>query len=378
MTKIQKGYSDFHGYIDFINYCFGMNGTSRAFDTLLPKLYADGKTSADDTYFALDGDKLVGTVLSYPLTLHIGSETLSMRGIGSVATHPRHRGKGIMKSLMEAAIDDMIKDGVALSVLSGRRGRYAHFGYEKCDAMTYYTVNRASLSYREPATDGYSVKKVDRNDTELLDLLHTHMHSRPYYVDRPREELYDILTSWRSTPYAYFQGNRLVGWSVFYASKHQLSEFEVLDPAAIGAILALSVKAFGEITVAVPIYENEKGALIDPYAETVNAISETNFLVLDFEKLLSALFSLKATEVPLCDGSLSVKIEGYRTETLLLAVKNGIPTVSAYHGTPDLTLSLTDAETFFVRAISPKRAAVSPEVASWLPLPLFIHECDNV
>lgn len=88
MTKIQKGYSDFHGYIDFINYCFGMNGTSRAFDTLLPKLYADGKASADDTYFALDGDKLVGTVLSYPLTLHIGSKTLSMRGIGSVATLP--------------------------------------------------------------------------------------------------------------------------------------------------------------------------------------------------------------------------------------------------------------------------------------------------
>ncbi len=379
MAIIQKGHSDFHGYIDFINYCFGMNGTSRAFDTLLPKLYADGKSTADDTYFAIENEKIAGTVLSYPLTFHVGGETLSARGIGSVATHPRHRGKGLMKALMEKAIDDMIKENVALSVLGGRRGRYAHFGYEKCDAMTYYTVNATTVGYLSPSPEGYYMKKIERDDTALLDLLHTLMESRSYYVERPREALYDILSSWHSVAFAYFHGETLVGWSVYSGRNRRFSEFEVLDADAIGAILALSVQQFGELSIAVPIHENEKAALIDPYAETVSSISEECFLVLDFEKVLSALLALKASREPLCDGSLAVRIEGYRkTETLLITVQDGIPTVSACDGADDISLSLTEAEVFFFRGVAPKRKEIDPRAASWFPLPLYIHGIDNV
>lgn len=378
MFKIQKGYADLHGYIDFINYCFGMNGASKSFDTLLPKLYADGKTSANDTYFALEDGKLIGTVLSYPITLHIGDAVLSARGIGSVATHPRHRGKGVMKALMKEAIDGMLKDGVALSMLGGRRGRYAHFGYEKCDAMTYYALNRASVGYLAPETDGFTMKKVGQGDEALLDLLHTHMHRRPYFAERPREALYDILTSWHSVPYAFFKDERLVGWGIWYRDKREFSELEYLDPTAVSAMLALAMRELGDFSVAVPVNDCEKSALIDPFAETASAISTACFLVLDFQKTLSALFSLKAATVPLSDGSLTVKIDGYRAETLKIAVKNGAPTVTEYGGEPDLTLSLRDAEVLFFRALSPQRCALAPEVASWFPLPLVIHECDNV
>ena len=378
MAKLQKGYPSFHDYIDFINYCFGMNGASHAFDKLLPKLYADGKTSGDDTYFAIEDTKIVGTVLSYPLTFSIAGKTLAARGIGSVATHPRHRGDGFMKDLMKKALDDMAKDGIAFSVLGGRRGRYRHFGFEKCDGMTYYSLTPKTVSYCAPDTEGYTLREIKREDTALLDLLHTHMHKRPYHTDRPREALFDILVSWYSTPYAYFKGDTLVGWAIHYSSKRQLSEFEYLDPSAVPAMLALSTKRFGEISIAVPVYEGEKASLIDPYAETVTSVSNECFLVLDWLATLDALFALQKEARPLCDGSMTLAIEGYqRTVTLTVTVENGVPRVRE-GGTPDLTLSLTEAELFFFRNHAPKREKVSPEAASWLPLPLFIHECDNV
>jgi len=378
MAKLQKGYPFFFEYIDFINYCFGMNGTTHAFDKLLPKLYANNKSSGNDTYFALENDKIIGTVLAYPLTFSVAGKTLSARGIGSVATHPRYRGEGFMKKLMKKALDDMVKDRIAFAVLGGRRGRYRHFGFEKCDAMTYYALTPKTVSYLQPDTEGYSIREIKRDDTKLLNLLHIHMHKRPYYTVRPRKELFDILVSWQSTPYAYFKGDTLVGWAIHYRSKRQLSEFEYLNPSDVPAMLALSTARFGDISVAVPVYEKEKAALIDPYAENVTSVSNECFLVLDWLTTLDALFSLQKESRPLCDGKMTVEIEGYqRTVTLTVTVKNGIPAVYE-GGTPELTLTLPEAELFFFRNIAPKRTAVSPEAASWLPLPLFIHECDNV
>ncbi|MBQ7364620.1 MAG: GNAT family N-acetyltransferase [Clostridia bacterium] len=379
MALIQKGYPSFHDYIDFINYCFGMNGASHAFDKLLPKLYADGKTTSDDTYFALEGDRIVGTVLAYPLTFTVGNTTLQARGIGSVATHPRHRGEGFMKAMMKEALDAMARDGIDFSVLGGRRRRYYHFGFEKCDGMLYYALTPKTVSYLAPDTEGYTIQPITKEDTALLDELHTHMHRRPYYTHRPREALYDILVSWYATPYAYFKGDRLVGWAIHYGSKRQLSEFEYLDEAAVPAMLALSVRTLGDLSVAVPAYEEKKGALIDPFAETVTDVSNECFLVFNFKNTLSALLNLKAAHCPLCDGSLTVAIHGYaKTETLAITVHHNTVSVEDTDRTPEITLSLTEAELFFFRNHAPGRERINPQAASWLPLPLFIHECDNV
>ena len=95
--------------------------------------------------------------------------------------------------------------------------------------------------------------------------------------------------------------------------------------------------------------------------------------------MLSALFDLKAKTLPLCDGSLTVKINGYaRVETLKITVENKKPSVTPYDGECEITLSLTDAEVFFFRNHAANRAKINPYAASWLPLPLFIHEPDNV
>ena len=380
MAIIQKGYHSNEDYVDFINYVFGMNGTpSSSFETLLPKLYRAGRQTDKDTYFAIDNDRIVGAVLSYPLTFRADGKVFTARGIGSVSTHPRHRGEGFMKDLMKAAIDDMIKDDIDISVLGGRRHRYAHFGFEKCDGMMYFSITPKTVSYVKPDRKGITVREVKADDSALLDLLYEKMHQRPYYTERPREDLHDILCSWRARPYAFFQGDALVGWAVHYVSKRQFSEFCSLDPALTQAMVAVAIDTFGSLSIAIPAYDHTLAGEVDVLAEDVNVISNECFLVLNWQRVLSTLLSFLNDKRPLIDGTLTVTIEGTKeTVSLKLSVKDGKTSVDLTDEAPEITLSQTEAEAFFFRNYSALRAKVNPKAASWLPLPLFIFEPDNV
>lgn len=380
MAIIQKGYHSNEDYIDFINYVFGMNGTpSSSFETLLPKLYRKGRETDKETYFAIKDDRLVGAVLSYPITFRVNGTPLTVHGIGSVSTHPRHRGEGFMKDLMKAAIDDMIKNDIDLSVLGGRRHRYAHFGYEKCDGMMYFSVSGTTVNYVKPSREGVTMRAVGPDDSALLDLLYEKMHQRPYYADRPRADLYDILASWRSRPYIFFQGDEMVGWAVHYASKRQLSEFCSLNPALTKAMVAVAIDTLGNLSIAVPAYDHAVAGEVDILSEDVHIVSNECFLVFNWQKVLSALLAFKNSQTPLVDGSLVATIEGVKgTVTLKLTVKDGKTSVDVTDEAPEITLSQLEAEVFFFRNYSADRAKINPQAASWLSLPLFIFEPDNV
>ena len=187
-----KGNVNREEYIDLINYVFGFNGTNSSFEKLLPKLYKTEKDgSVADTFFVQGENRLAAAIGSFPLEVSILGEKLPVKGIGNVAVHPRDRSKGYMKACMKAALDEMIADGIAFSVLGGRRHRYNHFGYEKCGANRTYEVNGTSLAY--VSADGepsLTMRKLDRNDTDTLAQLKALLESRPYHCTRPTEDLY--------------------------------------------------------------------------------------------------------------------------------------------------------------------------------------------
>ena len=117
----------FDDYMDFINYVFGFNGNSSDFKKLLPKLYKYDYEPAVSSYVAIDDGKLKAAVGAFDHDITVCGHYLKTRGIGNVAVHPYTRGSGYMKKLMNIALDDMIADGVVLTVLGGRRQRYNYF-----------------------------------------------------------------------------------------------------------------------------------------------------------------------------------------------------------------------------------------------------------
>ncbi|MBQ7354744.1 MAG: GNAT family N-acetyltransferase [Clostridia bacterium] len=372
-----KGIINREDYIDFANYVFGFNGADRSFEKLLPKLFKEGTNTAEDTFFVKEGNRLAACVGSFPIEFSILGEKLPVRGIGNVAVHPRDRSKGYMKECMYAALDEMVKEGVAFSVLSGRRHRYNHFGYVKCGASMGYSVSRKNLSYVIPEDyePALAMRRLERDDP-ALDELSAIWHARPFHCTRPREMLYDILISWQSEPIGFFEAGKLVGWVI--VKDGNVWEC-IADPKYIPDMLVLLSRIYWHLCYQIPYHDGDIADAIFPYAETSSTEPELGFNILDYERVLSLLLRLKATYEPLLDGETVVEIEGYaKTERLKIKVSGGVPTVEATNEAPEATFSHLGAMRAFFIDNAPERKHFSPVVRSWLPLPIYIYHADNV
>lgn len=374
-----KGNVNREEYLDFINYVFGFNGNDRAFDKLLPKLYKETKNgSVNDTYFIKDENRLAAAIGSFPLEFSIMGEKISVKGIGNVAVHPRDRSKGYMKACMKAALDDMIADGIAFSVLGGRRHRYNYFGYEKCGVDRSYEVNGTSLSYVSAEGEPeLSMRRLNREDTAALLDLKTLLETRPYHCTRPMDDLFDTLISWHAVPYVFYEGETFAGWAI--VNHDNVIEFVPAKLPYVAPMMRLLTKARWNLNYHIPYFDKAIANAIFPYAESSQASADANFNVLDYEKVLGLLLKLRSTYEPLLDGEVVVEIDGWaKVERLKLTVVDNVPTVTKTEEEPSVKLSHLNAMGAFFTDDSPARNAFSPIVRSWFPLPLYIFYTDNV
>jgi GNAT superfamily N-acetyltransferase len=74
--------------------------------------------------------RALGMLAIVPMTLLWGAARIAVAGVSSVATHPEHRGRGIMSALLERACAEMQQAGYLLSDLGGDRARYGNYGWE--------------------------------------------------------------------------------------------------------------------------------------------------------------------------------------------------------------------------------------------------------
>ena len=120
-VKITKATErDYDELLDFLNMVFGFNGQENDFLKLLPKLYREQYEPWKSNYIAKDENgRMVCAVGAYDEEYSVAGETIRFRGVGNVAAHPRAKGKGYMRAAMDAAMADMVKDGVDFSALGG-------------------------------------------------------------------------------------------------------------------------------------------------------------------------------------------------------------------------------------------------------------------
>ena len=100
------------------------------FETLIPKEYAKDRNCAGHHLLAVNEQGIRGMVGTLPGSMHVGQYTLKTGYVGTVSVHPQARGEGHMKKLMALSLNRMQENGVDVSMLGGRRQRYAYFGYE--------------------------------------------------------------------------------------------------------------------------------------------------------------------------------------------------------------------------------------------------------
>ena len=385
--EIYKGIGTDHcnheDLIDFLNYVFGMNGTKSGFYRLLPKLYRPQYRPEDYNFIVTEDSKLRGAVGAYPIKMSVMGEELSAIGIGNVAVHPFHRSKGYMKDCMKLAMDDAVAQGADFAVLGGRRQRYSYFGFEPAGVCGKFVLNQDNLRHSFGSaenTTGYTVKLLTAQDEDALAAIDALVCTRRSHPVRWKDRMYDVLNNWESRVCAVYAPDGAFAGYFLASEGDDVREIDCVNRAHLQGVVR-ACHAFmerDEIEVTVPLHVTEVYDFLSDLCEACRVVHTENYNVFHYEKMVRACLNLKAAQETLCDGCVTMEIEGYAgREKLRMEVKDGKPSVTVVDGACDMQLTHRQAMGALFGLMPLERRAMPAAVRTWLPLPLFVPEVDN-
>lgn len=356
--------------------------TKRCFLELLPKLYKDRYNPGYNNVILKEDNTIKAAIGCYPLDVTAADRKLRCMGIGNVAVAKDSRRKGYMVELMNLALDIMKNEDFDYSLLGGQRQRYGYFGYEPIGSVQRFTINKGNIAHikGKDYKTSFVSKEVAGTDVETIDRMVELYKSLPYYMDRNRENCVDVLQSWRSVPYAVFDGGEFKGY--FSVEKFGgLQEFKAVDAEdAIDIILcAMDVIGTDSVTFSVPVFDT---ALCD-YMIRYGCGASTNpadmINIFNFGRFIEAFLAIKAERMNLCSGTLNILIHGYkRDENLSITVDGKNVTVAETDAKPDIELDHHRAIDFIGGIYSKDRNTVPAFAQGWFPVDFFAYGADNV
>lgn len=371
----------FDDYMDFINYVFGFNGNSSDFKKLLPKLYKYEYEPALSSYVAVENGKLKAAVGAFDHDISVCGEYIKTRGIGNVAVHPYSRGSGYMKTLMNLALEDMIKEGIALSVLGGRRQRYNYFSYDKLGQAVSMSFNDDNMrhTFGKNRSHRITFKKLSKDDVGIFKEIKKLSEKYPFYAIREDGKYFEILSSWQQSAYAGFDGDDFVGYAVGKGS--DINEFLVCDESRITEFISALFDYFhgSSMHVKLPVF-------LPQYIESLYRLCEfydvepcKSFSVLDYKQVIYAFMKLKSEYAELPNGSIVMDIDGFaKKEKLEISVQDNTISVEYTENGADISLSHLEAMNLLFAPVCPKREKLPLFAKIWLPLPIYLYSSDAV
>lgn len=353
------------------------------FETILPKLYNDEYHPAENNIILDVGGDMRAAVGVYYNTLTVGDEKLKVAGIGNVGTHPDYQGEGYMRFCMALALDEMKQNMTDISVLGGARQRYAHHGFEHVGPKYEFTFGTENVKrkFHCEKKSKFTAKLLKKTDTQALKNIADIYNSRDFKTERTAETMYDILRTWNAAPYAVFEGDEFKGWFVFSTDLNCVYEIGYTNEDDIEEIVicALEASEKKEIKIAAAPFEHALCRYLGLYCENYHIIHAEMFNILCFENVIRAFLKYKASYTKLADGELILFIEGCKLpEQIKITVKNNEVTVCETDEKPDLILGHLEAIRLLGSIYSENRNVLSPECASWFPLPFYIAPSDTV
>ncbi len=385
-TKCTRGYEVAYGdLMSLIDLTFGFKTPETQFLGLLPKCYKPAYRPQDSNYVVVTDGKPVAAVGAYDHEVIIAGYRIPCRGIGNVAVHPEHRAHGYMKLTMDTAVDDMVKDGIALSTLGGRRQRYQYFSYDKCGVCHTFVITADNLRHTYGSTEAPLSAKIvtDANDP-ALDGIKVLSDNGAFAPVRSREMFLDIALTWHASLYAVSDPSdgRLVGYAIVEPNGF-ITEVRAARNEDFMSLIRTIFATLGQgsITLRLPDHETAALAAVAPVAEGMQTGCSMSYSVLNYALLVEATLALKTTYTHLADGTLTVLIHGRAgDECLSVTLKDNRPTVTRVPlGTSaDLEWAHLDAMNILFAPFSPKRNELAGIPGGWFPLPIWMYRADEV
>lgn len=380
MFEISRGTADqFEEIIDFIDFVFSKSSVPHDFPAWYPNLYEKTDESMRNLINLWENGKIKGSILAFPRRLALLENELTVVGIGSVAAHPRERGRGIMTRLMEYNDEEMKANGVHMSNLGGMRSRYNHFGYENSGNVYVVNVSRG-VAQRAHEPTGYTFRRFSLAESPVAEM-------KAIYDAKPFRYVYDEsqfalrLTNLRAWAYTVHAPDGSLFGYIAVNEGRLVREIVVKDDAELSNVV------FDFLLSEQDRVELPFGQWQLPYMRRLvdvgggMALRENGMWnILRWEEVLRAFLAYKASFAELEEGTLVVEIEG--EGRFALSVSGGKADVAKTSLPADVTLTKLEATRFFF-SIMPKlympgaKGSVLRLVESWLPLPLtwFNTEC---
>lgn len=119
----------------------------------------------DRTFGAFDGDRQVGTAMSFPSDLTVpGGATLSMAGVTYVAVRTDYRRRGVLTGLMREQLHDLAACGeVFASLHASEPVIYGRFGYGVATVVKNVTVTSKKAAMRPEVPVAGTVRLLDKD-----------------------------------------------------------------------------------------------------------------------------------------------------------------------------------------------------------------------
>ena len=382
---VQLRAADFEEAMEFLKLVFGEHGP-HDMERLIPSIYRRTNQHMACNYAVKRNGEIVAIVGLFPITLQVGDRVLRVAGIGGVSTHPKCRGQGLMKQLMNHCLDVMRVEGFHLSYLGGQRQRYRYFGYEVCGNALAFTVSPANIRHCYTDDPAVIFRPLDEEDFESVQKAKTLHDAQPIRCDRPLEDFFRYCVCWKFRPWAAFdRSDELVGYLI-------ADDAGTVVPELVGGSAELSirmVRAWVERSCIGKNLRIKRSPVPDALFRELAANSERmevcpsrNWQIFKWNEVVEALLQTKLQSTSLPDGSVSIAIDGWGVIELRVDGENARCRRSDKATDPDLVCDPTTALRILFGPLAPSQIASLPRQArvleAWCPLPLMLPNQDCV
>ena len=380
--------ADYDELIPFLARAFDKESPTWFADRL-PTIYQPTDDSMSCNLAVRIGGRIAAVVGIFPLELAHGTTTLRVAGVGGVSVDPDHRRSGLMRLLMNAAVDEIRSGGYELSYLGGQRQRYRYFGWERSGLRYTARLDPVNLAheFRDAASHGLTLTRVDADDRATLDRIADLLERQPVRCVRDRATVYRRLVCWGAEAYAVRDGaGRIVGYCAVNpparaGAAHVAAEIVCdTDERFVAVCRAIVEHAGGPLDIELTPPVSDGARRLVAIAEHWSIVPSGNWQVLDWKRTLEAFLRMRASESELAHGSVTVEIIGEGTYEIVVDT-SGVR-VSEGDRAADISLSPTDALPVLFGPARPSAytrvSGVAAILEAWCPLPLALNRQDEV
>lgn len=355
--------------LDFANMVFSMEYGSNNFEELYPKAYSRECCHIPVHHTIEEGGRLKALLDVYPVTLKMNGDEMSIRAayIGTVAVHPKQRGKGYLTELMHRAEQDAEEKGFDLLLLDGNRHRYRSYGFEQAGVKYNFSMRLSNLWHRcrelyareELRAPKYSFEEIDEESVYIPFLFA--LYQRRAVTARTQEQFFPCLKSGLAVTYVVLEGQQAVGYVNLSNDDKNILEFELEENAYIPRMLCDFMEGMGldEIGLSVGMDEIQKIHYLEGASAYYNLSTSHQMKLLCPERVLDFLISWR--------GKYDTRVIN-ADEIKKLWRKLQVPDMEKISllTTPRCFMEMQKGENNMLKGIP----------CDWLPLPFFLPDGD--